>query len=260
MNRIDERFKALREAGQKAFIPYITCGDPTLKDTAALMTLLEKNGADIIEVGIPHSDPVADGTTIQTSTRRALKNGTTPKKVLNVLEKVRKRSEIPIVLLTYYNIVIQYGIERFVAEFSTTADGMIVADLPPEEASEVVHFSKRNEFANIFLASPITPRKRVRQILDATSGFLYVVSLLGVTGERETVSPKIRDFMRAMKSSTSMPLCVGFGISRPEHVREIVDLGADGVIVGSGIVRRAQSVERVARYVRKMAIPTKNIP
>jgi len=260
MNRIDETFKKLKERNQKAFIPYITCGDPSLKDTVKLIKVLEKNGADIIELGIPHSDPVADGKTIQSSVERALRNGTTPKKVLNVLKTVRKNCSIPIVLLTYYNIVLQYDIRTFVSDFSKVSDGLIVADLPPEESSELVKYSREHDFSNIFLTSPITPRRRLEQILKVTSGFLYVVSLLGVTGEREKLSRSIYDFMREMRTSIKIPMCVGFGISKPEHVSEILKLGADGVIVGSGIVRRVDDLEKVKNYAREMSIPTKNIP
>lgn len=155
MNLIDETFKKLRKKNHKAFISYITCGDPSLEDTSTLIRILEGNGADIIEVGIPHSDPVADGKTIQGSTERALRNGTTPQKVLTVLETVRKKCNIPIVLLTYYNIVLQYGIEGFVSDFSKVSEGLIVADLPPEESSELLAHSKKYDFSNIFLASPL---------------------------------------------------------------------------------------------------------
>ena len=259
MNRIDETFKKLKERNQKAFIPYITCGDPSLEDTVKLIKILEKNGADIIELGIPHSDPVADGKTIQSSVEIALRNGTTPKKVLNILKITRKNCSIPIVLLTYYNIVLQYGIRTFVSDFSKVSDGLIVADLPPEESSELVRYSREHNFSNIFLVSPITPKRRLEQILKVTSGFLYVVSLLGVTGEREKLSRSIYDFMREMRISTKIPMCVGFGISKPEHVSEILKLGADGVIVGSGIVRRVNSPKEVKKYVREMSIPTKSI-
>ncbi|MEA1993746.1 MAG: tryptophan synthase subunit alpha [Euryarchaeota archaeon] len=260
MNSIDETFESLREKNQQAFIPYITCGDPSLKKTVELIELLEKNGADIVEMGIPHSDPVADGPTIQNSDDKALKNGTTPKKALKTLKKAKKRCSIPIVLLTYYNIVLQYGIKEFVSDFSKVADGLIAADLPPEEASELVKRSKEHNFSNIFLASPITPEKRLEKIVKSTTGFLYVVSLLGITGERGTVSHEIHEFMKKMRPSTDIPMCVGFGISKPKHVREILRLGADGVIVGSSIVRRTQSLKKVKKYVKEMSIPTKNNP
>ncbi|MFQ6089181.1 MAG: tryptophan synthase subunit alpha [Candidatus Methanofastidiosia archaeon] len=258
MNRIDETFKRLKKKNQKAFIPYITCGDPSLEKTLKIINILEENGADILELGIPHSDPVADGKTIQTSVERALRCGITPKKVLEVLEITRERYKIPIVLLTYYNIVLQYGIKKFVFDFSRVSDGLIVADLPPEESFELVKYSRNYNFSNIFLVSPITPRKRLQRILKVTTGFLYVVSLLGVTGEREKLSQNIYDFMREMREYTKIPMCVGFGISKPEHVSEVLKLGADGAIVGSGIVRRVGNLEEVKEYVREMSAPTKN--
>ncbi len=259
MNSINTTFEKLREKNQRAFIPYITCGDPSLEDTVKLIEVLEKNGADIIELGIPHSDPVADGKTIQNSVQRALKNDTTPEKVLKVIKKARKNRDIPIVLLTYYNIILQYGINEFISDFAEVADGLIAADLPPEEASELITLSREHEFANIFLASPITPNKRLKKIIKATTGFLYVVSLLGVTGERDRVSQEVHECMKRMRAATDIPLCVGFGISHPTHVREILHLGADGVIVGSGIVRRTHSYEKVTTYVKEMSLPTKNI-
>ncbi|MFQ5891390.1 MAG: tryptophan synthase subunit alpha [Candidatus Methanofastidiosia archaeon] len=258
MNRIDETFKTLKKKNQRAFIPYITCGDPSLMETLKIINILEENGADILELGIPHSDPVADGKTIQTSVERALRCGTTPKKVLEILEIAREKCRIPMILLTYYNIVLQYGIKKFISDFSNVSDGLIVADLPPEESFELVKYSIKYNFSNIFLASPITPRKRLQSILKVTTGFLYMVSLLGVTGEREKLSQNIFDFMKKMRTYTKIPMCVGFGISKPEHVLEVSKFGADGVIVGSGIVRRLGNLEEVKEYVGRMSAPTKN--
>lgn len=260
MSGVDIVFRRLREKDQKAFIPYITCGDPSLKKTMDLLDILEKNGADIIELGIPHSDPVADGKTIQNSVNRALRNGTTPYKVLRILKNFRKKSEIPIVLLTYYNIILQYGIENFVADFSEFSDGVIVADLPPEESKELVRHSRRYDFSTVFLASPLTSKKRLKKILDLTTGFLYAVSLLGVTGEREKLSHDICKFMKEMRPITDLPICVGFGISKQEHVFRILSMGADGVIVGSGVVRRLNNIKELEKYLQRISIPTKNNP
>ncbi len=260
MSGVDIVFRRLREKDQKAFIPYITCGDPSLKKTMDLLDILEKNGADIIELGIPHSDPVADGKTIQNSVNRALRNGTTPYKVLRILKNFRKKSEIPIVLLTYYNIILQYGIENFVADFSEFSDGVIVADLPPEESKELVRHSRRYDFSTVFLASPLTSKKRLKKILDLTTGFLYAVSLLGVTGEREKLSHDICKFMKEMRPITDLPICVGFGISKQEHVSRILSMGADGVIVGSGVVRRLNNIKELEKYLQRISIPTKNNP
>lgn len=237
MSRIEKKFEALRKNKEKALIAYIMAGDPSLHDTERLIPDLEKAGADFIELGIPFSDPLADGPTIQKAAIRALKNGVSLKDVLDLVKRVRKVSQAPLIFMSYYNPIFKYGEERFVKDaVMAGVDGVIVPDLPPEEASSLISCSREHGLDTIFLLAPTSDRDRIRKVCESSTGFIYYVSLTGVTGTREGVSKNIGSMVKKIKAHTKIPVAVGFGISRPEQARE-VSLSADGVIVGSAIVK-----------------------
>lgn len=236
MNRIDEVFKRLKAAGKKAFIPYITAGDPDLDTTEKIVVSLANAGADIIELGIPFSDPLADGPTIQRAIKRSLDKGATVKKILNLVKKIRKHVQTPLVFMTYYNIIYNYGVESFIKDAKASgADGVIVPDLPMEEAAELSARSREKNFDIIMLTAPTTPPARFERIAKMSKGFVYYVSLTGVTGARKNVSGELKNDVRKLKGLTSRPVCVGFGVSKPAHARYVAEF-ADGVIVGSAII------------------------
>lgn len=241
MNRIDEKFKELKGRGRKAFIVYICAGDPDLNTTKQLVLGLDRVGVDIIELGVPFSDPLADGPTIQKASQRALKNRVNLPKIFSLIKSLRRMVEIPLVLMTYYNPVYKYGVKRFVEDAKIAgADGVIVPDLSPEEAGELISASKRNMFNTIFLAAPTSTRERIRLIAEKSSGFIYYVSLTGVTGARKKLPAQIREHIRQIKRITNKPVCVGFGVSTPEQVRDLSRF-CDGVIVGSAIINKLES-------------------
>lgn len=236
MNRIDQKFAYLRSINKKAFIPFITAGDPSLDVTESLALSLESSGADVIELGVPFSDPIADGPTIQRSSLRALKSGTTLKKVIDMVAKLRTKTEIPIVLMGYYNPIYKYGVKKFVSDaVSVGIDGLIVADLPPEEADELISVARGQHLDTIFLVAPTSSLERIKIICEASTGYVYCVSSMGVTGTRERISETLRPTVEKIKRQTDKPIAIGFGVSNPEQAKEVAKL-ADGVIVGSAIV------------------------
>ncbi len=236
MNRITRKFEELRRKGEGALIAFVTAGDPKPELTPKIVEALSKH-ADIIELGIPFSDPIADGPTIQGATDRALTAGTTPESVLEIIKKIRSSSDVPLVVLTYYNLVFKPGVDNFVKKFSEAgADGFVVPDLPVEEAQELRKAAKKYGADVILLVAPTTTPKRLERICSASSGFLYVVSLLGVTGAREKLSDLVRPLIADVRKVSQVPIAVGFGISKPEHVAEVIKCGADGAIVGSAFV------------------------
>ena len=236
MNRIDLLFKRLKREKKKALIPFITAGDPDLATTKDLVFTLEKCGAHIIELGVPFSDPLADGPVIQASSLRALSQGIDLKKILGLVKEVRKRTDIPLILMTYYNPVYRFGLEKL-AHHSALAgiDGFIIPDLPPEEAGEWRELTKANDLDVIFLVTPNTPVPRAKFVASRTSGFLYAVSVTGITGKRERIPEGLTDYLKILRSITNKPIAVGFGISSPSQVKEIAPI-SDGVIVGSALV------------------------
>lgn len=237
MNRIDLLFKKLRRQRKKGFIVYITAGDPNLAVTERLIVELEKSGVDLIELGIPFSDPLADGPTIQRASQRAIAKGVNIKSILGMVRSSRKKVSLPLVFMTYYNLVSHYGLRKFVKEAKQSgADGVIIPDLPPEEAEELTALAKKEDFATIFLAAPTSTKPRLKKIAVKSKGFIYYVSLTGVTGARERLPQDILDHVRSLKRITKKPVCVGFGVSKPAQARRISQL-ADGVIVGSAIIR-----------------------
>lgn len=236
MNRIKKTFNRLKRNKSKAFIVYITAGYPSLSRTERIVLELEKSGVDIIEIGIPFSDPMADGLTIQRSSERSLAAGTTLKKILKNVKDIRKKSQIPIVVMSYLNPVYRYGIKRFVKDaVECGIDGAIFPDLPPEEASEFEKAAKDKDFYIIFLASPTSTPERIKAIAKHSKGFIYYVSLTGITGARNTLPPYISQNIRNIKRLTRKPVCVGFGVSNEKQAR-IISSVADGVIVGSAVI------------------------
>ena len=257
MNRIDKKFRELKKLGRKAFIAYITAGDPGINMTERIVLALESSGADIVELGIPFSDPVADGPTIQAASQRALAKGANLKKIFAMVRSLRRKCAMPIVFMTYYNPIFKFGVSAFFKACRTCGvDGVIIPDLPIEESLQAVKLGAKNDVAVIFLIAPTTPIIRIKKIAARSKGFIYYVSLAGVTGARNRLPLKISDRVRLIKSVTAKPVAVGFGISNPAQARSIADT-ADGVIVGSAIVKivgaRKDVIAKVSEFTRSMA-------
>jgi len=237
LSRLDETFARLRARGERAFIPYFTAGDPSLAMTAQLVAVAADSGADVIEIGLPFSDPLADGPVIQRATQRALAAGTTLPRVLETVREIRRTVSVPLVFLTYYNPVLAFGLEAFCrVAVDVGADGLIVADLPPEESGPLAAAARAAGLDLIHLVAPTSPPARMRMIARASTGFVYLVSLTGITGERAELPPDLAQHLRSLRAVTTRPICVGFGIATPEQAAAVGRL-ADGVIVGSAIVR-----------------------
>ena len=256
MSRISDKFDALRRVGKKALIPYIMAGDPDMAVTSELILRMEKDGADIIELGVPFSDPLADGPTIQRAGIRALANGVKLRDVLSLVKDVRRKTQIPIILMLYYNLVFAHGEEKFVRDaISAGVDGVIIPDLPPEEAGNISAMAEKASFDIIFLLAPTSSEDRIRLIVEKSAGFIYYVSLTGVTGARRDLDKGIESAIRKIKKMTDKPVCCGFGISGPEQAARVAGW-ADGVIVGSAIVGlieksgKAVSVSKAGRFVK----------
>lgn len=236
MDRISKVFQSARKDGRKVFIPFVTAGDPDLEMTRSLVTILEKNGADIIELGVPFSDPLADGPVIQRASHRALAKGATLRKICHFIEGIRKDIKIPIALMSYYNPVLRPGLdETFRWMVDAGVDGLICPDLPPEEGEELISLGQRHGIAVIFFLAPTSTMKRISLVAEKATGFIYYVSVTGVTGARDDLPLSIRDHIKEIRSVTDMPVAVGFGVSTPEHAARIAEW-ADGVIVGSAII------------------------
>ena len=252
--RIAQRFAALREAGEIGIVPYITAGDPSLDATLKFVIALAEAGADVIELGIPFSDPLADGPTIQRASERALKAGTTLASVLELVRRIRQSnsaaSEIPIVLFGYFNPIVQMGVEKFAAAASSAgADGVLVTDLTPEESADYRRILGAHNLDTVFLAAPTSTDERIDKISAATSGFLYLISRTGVTGAKDSLPGDLPALIRRVRSHTNLPLAVGFGISLPGHVSVLGGL-ADAAVIGSSLVseiEKAESVDAAAK-------------
>lgn len=256
--RIEKTFKRLGENGEKALVAFVTAGDPDLDTTRRLIPELERAGADIVELGLPFSDPMADGPTIQASSERALEAGATVPKVLDLIKDVRKDTEVPIVLFGYYNPIYSYGLKKFARKASRAgADGVLVVDLPPEEADEFKTELDSVGLDLIFLLTPTSDTGRMKLVAGKGSGFVYYVSLTGVTGARTTLATRIGDYVKRIRKFTDLPVGVGFGISTPEQARSVAKK-ADGVIVGSAIINTIAGaggkdpVKEAARFVRRL--------
>jgi tryptophan synthase alpha chain len=256
-DRIEAKFRELQSHGEGALIAYLTGGDPDPKAFLSNSTALIKGGADIVEVGIPFSDPIADGPVIQASSMRALSLGATPKGILGSIRELSSQSQVPFVVLSYYNPILTMGLERFLTKARESGvDGIVVPDLPVEESDEFRNLALKHNIDNIYLAAPNTSKLRLRTILDRSKGFLYLVSLYGVTGPRDTLSPQALEAVSTVKSLAKgkIPISAGFGISRPEHVSAIIKSGADGAIVGSALVnivsQYIENPDEAADYLR----------
>lgn len=255
MTRIEKKFKELKAANRKAFIPYITAGDPNLQTTADLILALDKAGADVIEVGVPFSDPIADGPVIQRATERALISGTTLADILRMGGEVRKKSQVPLLIMSYYNPLLRYGLENLARDAAAAGfDGILASDLTVEESGPFVDTMKKAGLNTVFLVAPTSSPERIRKIAAMSTGFLYAVSRTGVTGERQELAPDLRAFLRTLRTHTDVPIAVGFGISQPEHVQAVWQ-EADGAVVGSALVRAIEEnagfsdvADRVARF------------
>lgn len=257
--RIEGKFTDLRSRGEKALVAFITAGDPDIKTTGALIVELGEKGADIIELGIPFSDPMADGPTIQASSERALAGGTTLKDVLAALAEARRRTDVPVVLFGYYNPIFAYGLKRFARDAKKAgADGVLVVDLPPEESDELRTELDAVGLDMVFLLTPTSDERRMKAACKKGSGFIYYVSLTGVTGARAKLSANIPKYVKRIRSYTDLPVGVGFGISTPEQAARVCR-HADAVIVGSAIVnviaensRKKDLVGKVADFVSSL--------
>ncbi len=237
MGRIEATFDRLRAAGEKALIPFITAGDPDLATSEALLHTLIEAGADLIELGVPFSDPMADGPTIQASSERALKAGTTLGQILALVARVRLRTSVPVVLMGYYNPIFRYGPERFAREAAAAGvDGVLLVDLPPEEAGEVRDAFRNADLRLITLLAPTTPPRRRDRLAAGAEGYLYYVSMTGVTGTQAVDAGAIADEVTALQAKTAIPVAVGFGITTPADAAAVGRF-ADGVVVGSALVR-----------------------
>ena len=248
MSRIQKHLDSLN--GKKALVAFYTAGDPNLDASKEIFAAIEKSGADIIEIGVPFSDPLADGPTIQASSYRSLNNGTTLKKIIQLVSDIRKTSQLPVVLMTSFNPVFVYGQKEFVADaIKAGVDGVIITDLPHEEADEFLEIAEGLDM--IFLLSPTSTPDRVKQIGKISKGFVYYISLTGTTGTQESLSSELEAKVEAIKKSVSLPVLVGFGISGPEQAREAAKV-SDGVIIGRAIVKLVEKNKNPVERDRKL--------
>jgi len=243
VNRIEKRFKELKKEGKKAFISFITAGDPNFATNKALVLELEKRGADIIELGVPFSDPLADGPIIQRASQRALKKGVSLCKILGLVKDLRQETEIPLILMGYYNPIFKYGEKKFIEKASQTGvDGLIIADLPPEEAQSLLKETRKNNLALIFLLTPVSSEGRIRLVCESSQGFIYCVAYTGITGDERKGEENLKNLVARIHSFTSTPVAIGFGISSPSAARKVASLG-EAVIVGSAIIKKIEEYQ-----------------
>lgn len=236
-NRIERRFLELKAEGRKAFVPYIMAGYPDTDATFMALKLFNETGADVVELGVPFTDPVADGPVIQSAADEALRRGITLRKVLKIVKRARRTLDIPIVLMTYYNPVFKMGLEAFFDEARDCGvDGLIVPDLPPDEADDLIKLSRAHNISTIFLLAPTSTEKRIRTVVKNSTGFIYYVSITGITGAALRGVPEIKRAVKKLKEMTDKPVCVGFGVKTPSDAKAIAEV-SDGVIVGSSIVK-----------------------
>ena len=248
MSRIKNRLASLN--GNKALVAFYTAGDPDMDASKEIFAVIEKNGADIVEIGVPFSDPLADGPTIQASSHRSLNNGTTLKKIIRMVADIRKTSELPVVLMTSFNPIFVYGQKEFVADaVKAGVDGVIIPDLPHEEAEEFLAIADGLDM--IFLLAPTSTPDRVQQIGKISKGFIYYISLTGTTGTKESLSVGLEEKVSEIKNSVSLPVLVGFGISGPEQAAEVAKV-SDGVILGSAIVKLIETNSNPVERDRKL--------
>ena len=266
MNRIVGKFAQLKKSGKKGFIVYVGVGDPNLKATRELALAFDKAGVDILELGVPFSDPLADGLVNQLAAQRGLESKTTPPKVLETVAAIRKKSEIPIVLYIYCNLIHKVGMEKFVRDAAKAGvDGLLVLDLPPEESDNYEALMRKNNLCHIYLVAPTTPEERMEFIVKRGSGFIYYISREGVTGMQSKVASNLASQVAKIRAHTKLPVAVGFGVSNPEQAK-LVAQNADAVVVGSAVVNQIAKhgkskdlVKRVSEFVKSLAEAVKTI-
>jgi len=266
MNRIVAKFAQLKSAGKRAFVVYIGAGDPNLATTGQLAVAFDQAGVDVLEIGVPFSDPLADGLVNQLAAQRGLESGTTPPKILDMIQLVRKQSELPIVLYIYYNLIHKVGSEKFIAAAAKAGvDGLLVLDLPPEESDNYEALMQKAGLCHIYLVAPTTPDDRIEQIVKRGSGFIYYISREGVTGMQSQIATNLASQVAKIRSYTSLPIAVGFGISNPGQAK-LVAQEADGCVVGSAIVNQIAArghsptlVSEVSQFVKSLGDAIKSI-
>jgi tryptophan synthase alpha chain len=237
MKTYKQVFSELKEQNRTALIPFFVIGDPDFDTSLEIIKAAVDAGADVLELGIPFSDPIADGPTIQKADIRAMKSGISVAKALEFIQKIKDYKDIPIGLLMYYNLIYQYGTEKFFSDFHNAGvNSVLVADLSIDDADEIVGPAASAGLDTVFMVTPVTSPERMKLIASKTTGFIYTVSVLGVTGSREKLSDTVEGLVGELKKLTSVPVCVGFGISKPEHAAAVAKAGADGVIIGSKLV------------------------
>lgn len=255
---IAERFAQLKASGSKALIPFITAGDPNLETTWAALQALDDNGADLIELGVPYSDPLADGSVIQAAATRALQKGTRLEAILAGLKGLNLKA--PVILFIYYNPIYRAGLDPFLSRVRQAGcSGLVVPDLPVEESQPLIDAAQAHDLDVILLVAPTSTPERMSQIAQRSSGFVYLVSTTGVTGQRQTLATRIPELLASLRQHTSLPIGVGFGISSPEQARQVVDWGADAAIVGSAFVQRlaqaatpTEGIQAVGSFCREL--------
>ncbi|XP_040868518.1 tryptophan synthase alpha chain isoform X1 [Glycine max] len=253
-------FTRLKKEGKVAFIPYITAGDPDLSTTAEALKLLDSCGSDIIELGIPYSDPLADGPVIQAAATRSLAKGTNFNVIIDMLKEVVPQLSCPIALFTYYNPILKRGTEKFMSTIRDTGvHGLVVPDVPLEETETLRTEAKKHGIELVLLTTPTTPPDRMKAIVDVAEGFVYLVSSVGVTGARASVSGSVQSLLQEIKEATTKPVAVGFGISKPEHVKQVAGWGADGVIVGSAIVKVLGEAKSPQEGLKELEVLTRSL-
>jgi tryptophan synthase alpha chain len=266
MNRIVDRFAQLKRAGKKGLVVYIGAGDPNLEATRQLALAFDQAGVDILELGVPFSDPLADGLVNQLAAQRGLESGTTPPKLLETIVAIRKESQIPIVLYIYFNLIHRLGLEKFiVAAAEAGVDGMLVLDLPPEESDNYEVLMKKHGLCHIYLVAPTTPEDRMELIVKRGSGFIYYISREGVTGMQTSVASNLSTQVAKIRAHTDLPVAIGFGISNPEQAKLVAKEG-DACVVGSAIVNQIaehgksqELVNKVGEFVHSLSVAVKSI-
>ncbi len=266
MNRIVERFAKLKRDNKKAFVVYIGAGDPHLEATRQLALAFDKAGVDVLELGVPFSDPLADGLVNQLAAQRGLESGTTPPKLLETIASIRRESQVPIVLYIYFNIIHRVGMENFITDAANAGvDGLLVLDLPPEESDNYEAQMAKAGLCNIYLIAPTTPEARMEKIVKRAAGFIYYISREGVTGMQTKVASNLAEQVAKIRAHTSLPIAVGFGVSNPEQAKTVAN-EADGCVVGSAIVNQIAThgkspelVTKLSTFVKAMADAVKAI-
>lgn len=258
---IEEKINEKISQGKMAFIPFIVAGDPNIEQSGNIILALQEAGADIIEIGIPYSDPLADGPIIQKASKRAIDSGSSLKEVIKLHNNLKDKLNVPTIVFTYYNPVLAYGLKNFVADIKSAGfKGVLVPDLPVEEAGELLELVRKNNLELIMLVTPTSGDERIKQIVDTSEGFVYLVSVTGVTGVRDNFSIHINHSIGKIKSFTSKPICVGFGISSVEHIKDLKRLGVQGAIVGSALIKIIETnindslklVEKIKSFVKDL--------